>query len=82
MQFVSGLLVFVVGWWMCFMMVLPLGVRAQDEDDEGKQQNIVEGTVPSAPAKPKILLKMGLATIGAIIIWALIYYLVIVEQVQ
>lgn len=76
MQFVSGILIFVVSWWVCFMMALPIGVRAQDEDEQGESQEIVEGTVSSAPGKPRILFKMGLATLGAIIITSLLTWLI------
>ncbi len=76
MEIVTGLLIFVVAWWVCFMMALPLGVRAQDEDEQGEEQEIVEGTVSSAPGKPRILFKMGLATLGAIIITTLLIWLI------
>ena len=76
MEYVTGILVFVVSWWMCFMMVLPLGVRPQDEDSEGGQKDIAPGTVSSAPGKPRILFKMGISTIGAIILTTLLIWLI------
>lgn len=76
MEFVTGLLVFVVSWWLCFFTALPIGVQAQDEGDDGSEKDIVEGTVASAPKNPRILFKMGIATVGAAIITTLLLWLI------
>lgn len=71
MGFTTGLLVYVLCWWMVWFMVLPFGIKTQEED--GK---VVPGTPKSAPVKPRILLKMGVTTVIAGLVWAVIFYLV------
>ena len=55
-------------WWLTLFMILPLGIKTQEEDGE-----IVPGSVESAPASPQILKKMAITTIVAAIIFAGIY---------
>lgn len=71
MGFTTGLLVYVLCWWMIWFMVLPFGIKTQEED--GK---VVPGTPKSAPVKPRILLKMGVTTLIAGLVWGVIYYLI------
>jgi len=49
--------VFFVSWWLFFFMALPFGVRPEQEPQPG--------TVPSAPARPRLWLKALAATILA-----------------
>jgi predicted secreted protein len=46
MAILSGLAVYFVIWWLVLFAVLPIGLRTQDED-----QNVVPGTVASAPTR-------------------------------
>ena len=46
MAILSGLAVYFVIWWLTLFAVLPIGLRTQDED-----QNVVPGTVASAPTR-------------------------------
>ncbi len=71
MNIATIILVFVISWWMVFFAALPIGVRAQDEADE----EITEGTVPSAPSNPNLKKKMFWTTIVAILVTIGYYYL-------
>ncbi|MFN7125935.1 MAG: DUF1467 family protein [Allorhizobium sp.] len=46
MAILSGLAVYFVIWWLTLFAVLPIGLRTQDEDE-----NVVPGTVASAPTR-------------------------------
>lgn len=50
MAILSGLAVYFVIWWLTLFAVLPIGLRTQAED-----QNIVPGTVASAPTRFRAL---------------------------
>ena len=54
MGWVSGIIVFILIWWMVFFSILPFG--NQPEPDPG------EGHAESAPAKPRIVFKMLVTT--------------------
>jgi predicted secreted protein len=72
MGWFSGLVVYVILWWLVFFMTLPFGVRAPHEvgDVAGP------GHVPSAPVKPRLWLKAGITTLIAAVLWAGAYYLI------
>ena len=53
MGLASGIMVYLIAWWLVFFMALPLGVKAQDEDGG----EVVPGTPSSAPKKPLLLKK-------------------------
>ncbi|GJM00285.1 MAG: hypothetical protein DHS20C07_19640 [Methyloligella sp.] len=55
-------------WWLTLFMVLPFGVKTQEEDG-----NVVPGSVESAPAVPHIFKKALITTILAAIIFAIVY---------
>ena len=44
--FLQGFAVYFIVWWLTLFAVLPIGLRTQAEDNE-----VVLGTVPSAPAR-------------------------------
>jgi predicted secreted protein len=60
---VTGLLVYVILWWMVLFITLPFGVRPQENPEPG--------TVPSAPEKPRLWLKLGVTTVGSGLLWML-----------
>ncbi len=70
MNIATIILVFVIIWWLVFFPMLTIGVRTQEENND----NMVAGTVPSAPSNPRILRKM-LITTGIAIILTVVYYL-------
>ena len=69
MNIASGILVFVIAWWLVFFMLLPLGVRAQNESDEAN----VPGTPESAPRNPMLVKKALGASVAAAIILGIFY---------
>lgn len=61
MTWFSGILVFVIAWWLFFFMSLPFGVKSQQEAGD----DIVPGTVESAPRRPYLWRKALVATVLA-----------------
>lgn len=66
--FVTGIVVYLIVWWMVFFTVLPLRVKGQHEGGE-----VVPGSEPGAPVDPQIGYKMGLAASVTAVIW-LVYF--------
>ena len=66
--FVTGIVVYLIVWWMVFFTVLPLRVKGQYEDGD-----VVPGSEPGAPVNPRIGYKMGLAAIITAGIWLLYF---------
>jgi predicted secreted protein len=58
--------IFVVVWWLVLLMVLPFGAAPPDE--------VEPGMAPSAPAKPRIPLKMAVTTVIAAVVTAAIVW--------
>ena len=67
MSLTGAVVFFVILWWLCFFVVLPIGVRGQYEDD-----NVVEGTEEAAPVNPMLGKKALWATYGASVLTALL----------
>lgn len=68
MNWFTAALTFIIVWWLVLFMVLPFGARPPDE--------IEPGTAPSAPAKPRMAIKMLITTLIALVITAGIAWLV------
>jgi len=58
----TGIMVFVVTWWIVIFAVLPWGNNDPPEQVE-------QGHATSAPARPKLLLKFLVTTIVTAVIW-------------
>ena len=56
-------------WWAVFFIVLPFGVRTQDEE-----KSVVPGSERSAPALPGLARKALITTLVAAIPFAFIYW--------
>ncbi len=71
-----GIALFFVIWWTTLFAILPLGLRTQD--DEG---DVVPGTSPSAPAKPRLirlfLINTGVAAVVFAIVWFTVAYRIV-----
>lgn len=63
MGIAGATIVFVLGWWISFFAVLPIGVRGQWEDN-----STAPGTEEAAPKNPMLIKKAIWATIGAVVI--------------
>ncbi len=63
-----SLATYFIVWWLTLFMVLPFGVKTQEEEGD-----VVPGSVESAPAVPEILKKGLITTIIAGFFFAIIY---------
>ena len=68
MTLATGIAVYVVVWWIVLFAVLPWGVRPPE--------TFVPGQAESAPENPRLLLKAGVTTLIAAVIWVGIYLVV------
>lgn len=68
MDLVTGILSFIVIWWISLFVVLPFGARSQIDDGD-----VTHGTEPGAPAKNNIVKKALITTLLASIIWLTIF---------
>ena len=64
MAWVTGIIVYVLVWWITLFAVLPLWVTPAEPDAAG------------APQRPRMLLKMAITTVVSALIWLAIYLLV------
>ncbi|NQV22529.1 MAG: DUF1467 family protein [Rhodospirillales bacterium] len=75
---ISGIVVYLIIWWLVLFVVLPFGVRTQHETGEG----IEPGTPESAPAKSRILFKFSVTTGIATTLWAMAYAIIKYEIIS
>ncbi len=68
MNWVTGLLVYVIVWWIAFFMVLPWGVKVPDKPEPGHAS--------SAPDRPLLWRKALITTVIAALVWIAIYYVI------
>lgn len=71
MGLVSGLAIYFIIWWVSLFLVLPFGVRTQAEEE-----NIRLGTIPSAPARSRMLWRVIATTILATTLFGAYYWAV------
>ena len=70
MNWVSGVVLYIVVWWLALFLVLPIGTRPMADADSTSGWR-------GAPARPMLLHKALGTTALAAVIWGLIYLLVI-----
>ena len=68
MDFVSGLVVYLLMWWWVFLMSLPFGVRTVEDPEAGH--------AVSAPARPMLLRKMLAATVIAAVLTTIVHFVI------
>lgn len=68
MSIFSGVVMYLIIWWMALFCVLPFGSEKQEDPEPG--------TSPSAPENPRIKLKFLITTGLAAVIWGLIFTLI------
>jgi predicted secreted protein len=68
MAWVTGIIVYVLVWWVTLFAVLPLWVTPAEPDDPGH--------AAGAPQRPRLLLKMAITTVVSALIWLAIYLVV------
>jgi predicted secreted protein len=71
--FATGI-TFVIVWWLVLFMVLPFGAHPPDD--------VEPGMAPSAPARPRMGLKIAITTAIAIALTALIVWLLQSGMIQ
>ena len=68
MGWLTGVVVYVLVWWVTLFTVLPLWVTPSDADEAGHD--------PGAPQRPLLGRKLALTTALATVIWLGIYIVV------
>ena len=65
MNWVEGIVAYVIIWWVVIFAVLPFGVRLAPKGDPGY--------AAGAPANPRLVLKAAVTTAVATLIWLGLY---------
>jgi predicted secreted protein len=68
MGWVTGIIVYVLVWWITLFAVLPLWVTPAEPNDPGH--------AAGAPQRPRMLLKVAITTLVSAVIWLGIYVVV------
>ncbi len=68
MNIFTGVMVYVIVWWLVLLTVLPFGNRAPETAQPGH--------VESAPERPRMWIKAGVTTAVATLIWGVIYWVI------
>jgi predicted secreted protein len=74
MGWVSGIVVYILIWWVALFAVLPWGARRAEQP--------LPGTVESAPDKPMLLRKALATTIVAAVLWGGVEALVVSDLIS
>ena len=69
MDFVGGVVAFLIIWVVVLFVVLPFGVRQPGETEEGH--------MPGAPDNPRIGLRFAVTTGITAVLWAVLYFVVV-----
>lgn len=65
MGWATGVMVYLVIWWIALFMVLPLGVRRVENPGRGQETG--------APERPDLLRKAIITTVLAAVLWIAFY---------
>lgn len=65
MGWATGVMVYLVIWWIALFMVLPLGVRRVENPGRGQERG--------APERPDLLRKAIITSIVAAVLWLAFY---------
>ncbi|GBF28419.1 hypothetical protein MnTg02_03483 [bacterium MnTg02] len=76
MNLVFALAIYFICWWIVFFIVLPFGVRTQDEEGE-----IEPGSPGSAPVAAHLLSKVVATTLIAACLFAIIYVVMVYDLI-
>ena len=68
MTWFTGIIVYVLVWWVALFAVLPLWVAPAEPDDPGYASG--------APQRPRLALKAVVTSVVAAVIWLAIYIVV------
>lgn len=70
MNWVSGIVLYILIWWVALFAVLPIGTHAVEQPDETSGWR-------GAPTKPRLWRKVGLTTLVAAVLWLMAYGIVV-----
>jgi predicted secreted protein len=65
MGWATGVMVYLVIWWIALFMVLPLGVRRVENPGKGEERG--------APERPDLMRKAIITTVLAAVLWIVFY---------
>ena len=65
MGWATGVMVYLVIWWIALFMVLPLGVKRVENPGRGQERG--------APERPDLMRKAVITTIVAVVLWLAFY---------
>ena len=74
MDFVSGLVVYILLWWWVFLMSLPFGIKTPDE--------VEIGHATSAPERPMLRRKVFISTAIASVLFVIVYWIIDTEFIS
>ena len=74
-NWVSGLVLYILIWWVALFAVLPIGTHPNAQPDSASGWR-------GAPARPRIWMKIGLTTVVAAIVWMAAYALIVSDLVS
>ncbi|WP_259779740.1 DUF1467 family protein [Aestuariispira ectoiniformans] len=66
MTIASGIVIYLISWWLVFFMALPFGVKRSEQVEEGHE--------PGAPEKPMLWMKAAVTSVIAAVILVIWYY--------
>jgi len=72
MDLAEGIVLFIMIWWVTLFVMLPIGVRSQEEDG-----HVTPGTERAAPSRPNILKKALWTTGVSILVWLICYGIIV-----
>ena len=70
MNWVSGLVLYILIWWVALFAVLPIGTSTVSHPDATSGWR-------GAPVRPRLWLKIGVTTIVACVVWAIAYGIIV-----
>ena len=68
MDWVSGIVVYILLWWWVLFMALPFGLRSTEPSEHDSQRGQQHG----APTRPRLLIKVVITSIIALILWVVV----------
>jgi len=68
MPLISGIVVYILTWWVMFFCILPFNIESI--------QNPTDGAMPGAPVNPGLKRKVMITTLLSTLVWLTIYALV------
>ena len=69
---------FAIIWYLALQIVLPIGNQTAHETGE----TLVAGAEPGAPTRPRLGLKLAVATGSAVVLWLILYGLVLLKVID